>query len=175
MSIPLLFHVSFVMKNSRRPFEASGSLKNLTFAFGAGVDSAWELRKPEATRVHEMPVQCRVRRAGQTFRMAAQSGKQADCAFGAMYRRLCARLGPSQAMVATAHAIVRVVYRMLKYKVEYDPSSVNEYQKQYKEQQIKYMKKKSAKFGPSVNVKSWDETRRPRGEDALFSFNETRF
>ena len=144
MSIPLLFHVSFVMKNSRRPFEASGSLKNLTFAFGAGVDSAWELRKPEATRVHEMPVQCRVPRAGQTFRMAA-------------------------------HAMVRVVYRMLKYKVEYDPSSVNEYQKQYKEQQIKYMKKKSAKFGPSVNVKSWDETRRPRGEDALFSFNETRF
>ncbi|MBK8418192.1 hypothetical protein [Candidatus Villigracilis saccharophilus] len=156
------------MKNSRRPFEASGSLKNLTFAFGAGVDSASEQRKPEATRVHEMPVQCRVRRAGQTFRMAAQSGKQADCAFGAMYRRLWARLGPSQ-------AIVRVVYRMLKYKVEYDPSSVNEYQKQYKEQQIKYMKKKSAKFGPSVNVKSWDETRRPRGEDALFSFNETRF
>ena len=168
MSIPLLFHVSFVMKNSRRPFEPSGSLKNLTFAFGEGVDSSSEQRKPEATRVHEMPVQCRVRRAGQTFRMAAQSGKQADCAFGAMYRRLWARLGPSQ-------AIVRVVYRMLKYKVEYDPSSVNEYQKQYKEQQIKYMKKKSAKFGPSVNVKSWDETRRPRGEDALFSFNETRF
>ena len=44
--------------------------------------------------------------------------------------------------MATAHAIARVVYRMLKYQVEYDPLSVNEYQKQYEEQQIKYMKKK---------------------------------
>jgi transposase len=86
-------------------------------------------------------------RAGQAFRMAAQSVKQADCAFGAMYRRLRARLGPAQATVATAHAIARVVYRMLKYQVEYDPLSVNEYQKQYDEQQIKYMKKKAAKFG----------------------------
>jgi hypothetical protein len=36
---------------------------------------------------------------------------------------------------------------MLKYKVEYDPLSVNEYQKQYEEQQIKYMKKRAAKLG----------------------------
>ena len=86
-------------------------------------------------------------RAGQAFRMAAQSVKQADCPFGMMYRRLRSRLGPAQATVATAHAIARVVYRMLKYKVEYDPLSVNEYQKQYEEQQVKYMQKKAAKFG----------------------------
>jgi hypothetical protein len=49
--------------------------------------------------------------------------------------------------VATAHAIARVVYKMLKYKVEYDPLSVNEYQKQYEAQQVKYMKKKVAKLG----------------------------
>ncbi|MGQ9834282.1 MAG: hypothetical protein ACUVRJ_10920, partial [Candidatus Villigracilaceae bacterium] len=36
-----------------------------------------------------------------------------------------------------------VVYKMLKYKVEYNPLSVNEYQKKYDEQQIKYMKKKA--------------------------------
>jgi len=86
-------------------------------------------------------------RAGQAFRMAAQSVKQAECPFGVLYRRLRARLGPAQATVATAHAIARVVYRMLKYKVEYDPLSVNEYQKQYEEQQIKYMKKRAAKLG----------------------------
>jgi hypothetical protein len=86
-------------------------------------------------------------RAGQAFRMAAQSVKKADCPFGEMYRRLRARLGPAQATVATAHAIARVVYKMLKYKVEYDPLSVNEYQKQYDAQQVKYMKKKAAKLG----------------------------
>lgn len=86
-------------------------------------------------------------RAGQAFRMAAQSVKQADCVFGALYRRLKARLGPAQATVATAHALARVVYRMLKYQVEYEPLSVNEYEKKYKEQQIKYMTKKAAKLG----------------------------
>ncbi|HEX6034971.1 MAG TPA: IS110 family transposase [Anaerolineales bacterium] len=86
-------------------------------------------------------------RAGQAFRMAAQSVKQADCVFGVFYRRLKARLGASQATVATAHAIARVVYRMLKYKVEYEPLNVNEYQRQFEAQQVKYLKKRVAKFG----------------------------
>jgi hypothetical protein len=86
-------------------------------------------------------------RAGQAFRMAAQSVKRADCVFGSLYRRLKSRLDKAQATVATAHAIARVVYRMLKYKVEYEKISVDEYEKKYKEQQIKYMKKKAEKFG----------------------------
>jgi transposase len=86
-------------------------------------------------------------RAGQAFRMAAQSVKQADCVFGVMYRRMKARLGPAQATVATAHAIARVVYRMLKYKVEYETISVEEYEKKYREQQLKYMRKKATKLG----------------------------
>lgn len=86
-------------------------------------------------------------RAGQAFRMAAQSVKRADCVFGSFYRRLKSRLDKAQATVATAHAIARVVYRMLKYKVEYETISVEEYEQKYKEQQIKYMKKKAAKFG----------------------------
>lgn len=86
-------------------------------------------------------------RAGQAFRMAAQSVKRADCVFGSLYRRLKSRLDKAQATVATAHAIARVVYRMLKYKVEYEELSVEEYEQKYKEAQIKYMKKKAEKFG----------------------------
>src|SRR5512141_2180666 len=86
-------------------------------------------------------------RAGQAFRMAAQSVKQAECVFGVLYRRLRARLGPAQATVATAHAMARGVYRMLKYQIEYDPLSVNEYQQQYEAQQIRYMQKRAAKLG----------------------------
>lgn len=62
-------------------------------------------------------------RAGQAFRMAAHSVKKSDCVFGALYRRLRSRLGPAQATVACAHAIARVVYRMLKYQVEYETIS----------------------------------------------------
>ena len=86
-------------------------------------------------------------RAGQAFRMAAQSVKRSDCVFGMMYRRFRSRMDNRQATVATAHAIARVVYRMLKYKVEYESIDVTEYEKQYEEQQIKYMKKKAAKLG----------------------------
>lgn len=48
------------------------------------------------------------------------------------------------------HAIARVVYKRLKYKVEYDPLSVNKYQKRYEEQQVKYMKKRAANFGDQL-------------------------
>ena len=68
---------------------------------------------------------------------------RADCTFGAFYRRQKSRLGPTQAAVAIAHLIARVVYRMLKYKVEYEKISVEEYEQKYKEAQIKYMKKKA--------------------------------
>lgn len=86
-------------------------------------------------------------RAGQAFRMAAQSVKRADCVFGSLYRRLKSRLDKAQATVATAHAIARVVYRMLKYKVEYEKIDVEAYEQKYKDQQLKYMKKKAQKFG----------------------------
>ena len=86
-------------------------------------------------------------RAGQAFRMAAAAVMRADCMFGAYYRRQKARLGPAQAAVATAHQIAKVVYRMLKYQVEYEPLSTQEYEKHYREQQIKYLVKKAAKFG----------------------------
>jgi transposase len=56
-------------------------------------------------------------------------------------------LEPAQATVATAHAIARVVYRMLKYKVEYETISVEEYEQKYKKQLLKYMKKEAAKLG----------------------------
>lgn len=86
-------------------------------------------------------------RTVQAFRMAAGSVMRADCAFGAFYRRQKARLGPAQAAVATAHLIARVVYRMLKYQVEYEPLSVEEYEKHYCEQQIIYLERKAAKLG----------------------------
>lgn len=106
--------------------------------------------------------------------MAAQSVKQADCVFGSFYRRLKSRLDKAQATVATAHAIARVVYRMLKYKVEYETISVTEYEKKYEEQQIKYMKKKAQKLGFQL-IPAWrggDLTkRRDVRRRACFAFN----
>lgn len=86
-------------------------------------------------------------RAGQAFRLAAVSVMRADCAFGAFYRRMKSRLGPAQATVATAHLMARIVYRMLKYHIEFEPLNVAEYERHYQEQQVKYLERKAAKFG----------------------------
>ena len=56
-------------------------------------------------------------RAAQAFRMAAQSVLRADCALGAFSRRLKGRLGPAQALDATAHNMARTVYHMRKDQV----------------------------------------------------------
>ena len=86
-------------------------------------------------------------RAGQTFRKAAASVMRSDCVFGVFYRRMKARLGPAQAAVATAHFIARVYYRMLKYKVEYQPANVEAYRQKYRQQQVKSLQRKAARLG----------------------------
>jgi len=89
-------------------------------------------------------------RARQAFLQAAASVARSDCAFGAFYRRLKARVGPAQAQVATAHKIARVVYHLLKFKVEYQQMSAQEYEQQFREREIRHLRRKAARFGFSL-------------------------
>jgi transposase len=77
-------------------------------------------------------------RAAQAFRMAAQSVVRAHCAFGAFSRRLQGRLGPAQALVATAHKIARAVYHMRKHHVPYHDIGVTEYTQRFHEREMQY-------------------------------------
>jgi len=86
-------------------------------------------------------------RAGQAFRLAAASVVRADCAPGAFYRRLKDRLGPAQAIVATARLLARIVYRMLKFKIEYQAIRAEEYEQHFREREIKYLQRKAARLG----------------------------
>jgi transposase len=90
-------------------------------------------------------------RAAQAFRMAAQSVIRANCAFGAFYRRLKGRLGPAQALVATAHKMARTVYHMLKGRVAYHDIGATEYNKRFRERELKYLQKKAAKLGYTLS------------------------
>jgi len=91
-------------------------------------------------------------RAGQALRLAAAAVVRADCATGAFYRRVKSRLGPAQAIVATAHMIARIVYRMLKDQVEYETIRAAEYEQHYREREIKYLQRKAAKLGLTLIV-----------------------
>lgn len=86
-------------------------------------------------------------RAAQAFRMAAQSVIRSHCALGAFYRRLKGRLGPAQALVATAHKIARTVYHMLKHRVPYHDIGAAAYNQRFREREMQYLQKKAAKLG----------------------------
>jgi transposase len=86
-------------------------------------------------------------RATQAFRMAAQSVSRSHCAFGAFYRRMKGRLGPAQALVATAHKSARTVSHLLKYRVPYHDIGAAEYNQRFREREMHYLQKKAAKLG----------------------------
>jgi transposase len=91
-------------------------------------------------------------RAGQAFRMAAQSvAKSPHSAFGAFYRRMKARLGPAQAIVATAHKIARAFYHMLKHRTPFHDQGGEEYERRARQREIAGLRKRAAKLGLTLN------------------------
>ena len=86
-------------------------------------------------------------RAGQAFRLAAQSVSRSHSSLGAYYRRMRARLGPKAAIVATAHKIARIVYHMLKHRTPYRDLSPEDYARRARERDIANLRKKAAKLG----------------------------
>ena len=86
-------------------------------------------------------------RAGQVLIQAAAALIRSDSVFGACYRRLKSRLGPSQALIATAHKLARVVYKMLKDKVPYAHTTAQAEDERFREREIAYLRRKAAKLG----------------------------
>jgi transposase len=89
-------------------------------------------------------------RATQAFRLAAQSVSRSHWAFGAFSRRLKGRLGPAQALGATAHKIARTVYHLFKHRVPYHDSGAA-YNQQFRERELYSLQKKAAKLGYTLS------------------------
>jgi transposase len=89
-------------------------------------------------------------RANQAFRMAAQSVVRSDTALGAYFRRMRARKGPQQAMVATAHKIARIVYHLLKYGEAYEAQSATVYEAQQRERELRQLQRRASKLGMTL-------------------------
>ena len=93
-------------------------------------------------------------RAAQAFRTAAQSVLRSPCALGAFSRRLKGRLGPAQALVATAHKIARTVYDMLKHRVPYHDIGAAESTQRFRARELQDLQKKAAKLGYTLSCAS---------------------
>jgi transposase len=86
-------------------------------------------------------------RANQAFRQAAQSVAKSDSSFGAYYRAMRARLGPKQAIVATAHKIARTVYHLLKTGEPYREESAETHERKRRERELNHLTRRAQKLG----------------------------
>jgi transposase len=91
-----------------------------------------------------LPTQNRLNAA---FRMAASGLRQSDSYLGAQFRHLRARLGTPIAIKAMAAKLARLVYRMLRYGMEYVDKGAAQYEEQHRQRQIYSLKHKAAELG----------------------------
>jgi transposase len=89
-------------------------------------------------------------RASLALRLAAQSLHNNKSALGAFYRRMRARLGAPKAITATAHKLARLVYRMLKYGMDYVDIGQQYYEKQYQKRVIENLTKRARQMGYKI-------------------------
>src|SRR6476620_2523485 len=82
-------------------------------------------------------------RAADTLRLCAQSLTHSKSALGAKYRRLRARLGAPKAIVAMAHHLARLVYRMLRYGQNYVEQGIHQYELKFQLQRLKWLRKEA--------------------------------
>src|SRR5262245_40311397 len=76
-------------------------------------------------------------RARDIFRLCAQSLLGSRSALGAFCRRMCSRLGPAKGIVAVAHKLALLVYRMMKFGRDYIDIGQERYQQMYKERALR--------------------------------------
>jgi hypothetical protein len=87
-------------------------------------------------------------RAGQAFRLAAQAASRSPrSVFGAFYRRIKARLGAEQAIVATAHKIARTFYYIMKNRTAFHDIGAAEYDRQAHERELVHLRQRANKLG----------------------------
>lgn len=83
----------------------------------------------------------RKNKAGQSLKMAASSLSNSKSGLGDEYRRMRAKFGGKGAALAMAHKLARIIYKMLKERVEYDDKTITKNQEKFKAQKIQRLEK----------------------------------
>jgi len=86
-------------------------------------------------------------KAATTLRMAASSLYRSQTALGAHLRRMKARMGPVEAITATAHKMARAIYFMMLNKTNFIEAGADFYDKLNSEKTLKFLQKKAKSLG----------------------------
>lgn len=105
------------------------------------------LHKISGGKVLARKVRPSANRAAAALRLAASCLHHSQSALGAFFRRLKARRGTPKAVVATAHKLARLVYRLLKYGEDYVVQGMAEYEQAYRERVVKNLARKAKELG----------------------------
>ena len=89
-------------------------------------------------------------RAAEAFRMAAQSVRRVDSPLGDFYRKMKARLGPAQAVTATAHKMARIFYKLVTEKVVYDPVKLRPNPQKERQKKLNNLLKQARTLGMTL-------------------------
>jgi transposase len=79
--------------------------------------------------------------AGQVLRMGASSLYGNKTALGEYHRRMSAKYGGKGAALASAHKMSRIIYKMLKDKVEFNFQMLADADQKYREKRIRHLEK----------------------------------
>ena len=84
------------------------------------------------------------------LKMAASTLRLSNTYLGAQFRRLRTKLGAPIAIKAMAAKLARLVYRMLRYGMQFVDRGAKAYEAQHRKQQISYLKWKATKLGLKI-------------------------
>jgi transposase len=105
------------------------------------------LHKISGGKVLSRKVRPSANRAAVALRLAASCRHHSQSALGAFFRRLKARVGTPKAVVATAHKLARLVYRLLKHGEAYVAQGMAEYEQIYRDRVVKPLARKAKELG----------------------------
>jgi transposase len=88
--------------------------------------------------------------ASQAFRHAANAVQRSDNWLGDYFRRMKSKGGNKYAVVATANKIATIYYKMVRYKQEFNPLDLKDYQQKYKRAKIAYLERKLSQLQRDV-------------------------
>ncbi len=86
-------------------------------------------------------------RANKAFRMGAFALSHSQCYLGACYRKVRAKHGGPAAITAIAHKLARIVFKMLKFKIDYFDLGADYYEEKFKSRIIHNLKHKAESLG----------------------------
>ncbi|NJM39514.1 MAG: IS110 family transposase [Anaerolineae bacterium] len=92
----------------------------------------------------------RPNRVAHALRLAAVSLLRSNTALGAYHRRMRAKIGPAQAVVATAHKLAIIIFYMLRDKTPFKARNAQAYDQLIPDRQIKSLERNAKRLGFTV-------------------------